>query len=459
MEDAVGIRWVDYKGVCKATTRLDPGDRWSTHNTHAWSIVNPETEEEILRIRFVEPGPLTFSEIFAAQGSSTKASAAQGKAHNSVGDDWIDEIPDEEETVQEGQDDSVMEGQGWGGLGIVLQWRKLERCHAQSSIEPGRFIPKAALQHLELEFGREVVSNEYSKLSKLIAVTKQSTVQSPDSMSTSTLADKEGVEENNPNLRPRLTLDLKEFNRVYPPGPLQKLQEKSGFWINESRQFEDEKRPRSGMVTHFSSAWLKKKGDNPAKTYCVENYKASTYAIENGIFKAVIVHELSHAYHSICYRDGVTNNKIREAYLQGVAAGYYDNGEYNGNPIREGTHWTGKLNRRPYAAKNHYEYWAEANASFFSSNRFRNGFYPYVHAELKHFDPFAYQMVEEVLGIKGDEMTWSPVAKFRVTGWTSSQRSITEKHVRPLRSPMLMIRVLWTQRSSATVWNLWALRA
>ena len=74
--------------------------------------------------------------------------------------------------------------------GIVLQWRKLERCHAQSSIEPGRFIPKAALQHLELEFGREVVSNEYSKLSKLIAVTKQSTVQSPDSMSTSTLADK-----------------------------------------------------------------------------------------------------------------------------------------------------------------------------------------------------------------------------------------------------------------------------
>ena len=49
---------------------------------------------------------------------------------------------------------------------------------------------EAPLQHLELESGREVVNNEYSKLSKLIAVTKQSTVQSPDSMSTSTLADK-----------------------------------------------------------------------------------------------------------------------------------------------------------------------------------------------------------------------------------------------------------------------------
>ena len=87
------------------------------------------------------------------------------------------------------------QGHGRGGLGIVLQWHKLQRCHAQSSIlSLGALFPspglEAALQHLELEFGREVVSNEYSKLSKLIAVTKQSTVQSPYSMSTSTLADK-----------------------------------------------------------------------------------------------------------------------------------------------------------------------------------------------------------------------------------------------------------------------------
>ena len=30
-------------------------------------------------IRFIEPGPLTFSEIFAAQGSSTKASVEEKK--------------------------------------------------------------------------------------------------------------------------------------------------------------------------------------------------------------------------------------------------------------------------------------------------------------------------------------------------------------------------------------------
>ena len=34
------------------------------------------------------------------------------------------------------------QGQRRGGLGIVLQWHKLQRCHAQSSIEPGRLIPK-----------------------------------------------------------------------------------------------------------------------------------------------------------------------------------------------------------------------------------------------------------------------------------------------------------------------------
>ena len=82
--------------------------------------------------------------------------------------------------------DKVKDGED----GIVLQWHKLQRCHAQSSIEPGRLIPKPGFRSRFATFGREVVSNEYSKLSKLIAVTKQSTVQSPDSMSTSTLADK-----------------------------------------------------------------------------------------------------------------------------------------------------------------------------------------------------------------------------------------------------------------------------
>eukprot|EP00435_Cladocopium_sp_Y103_P045728 s1157_g13.t1 len=379
-EDAVGASTFDIAGVGKTTTRLDPGERWSmnTYNSHVWSIVNPESEEEILRnleskhilgiasIRFVEPGQLNVQEIFAAQGSSTKAhQSAQGKAHNSIEDD---------ETIQEGQDDSVMEG-----LGHTYHKHQIE--------------------------GWRVWFQD-------------------------------GVEEKNPGLRDRLVRDLQEFNRVYPPKCLEVLQEtvlwghqsrtrprqrdidlsaapidqkKSGFWFNEERTFEGDAGPKHGMVTHFSRGWLRGKGpeiwvgDNPNKCYCVESYRARDYAKDNGIFKAVVVHELSHAYHAITSREG-TDNIIAKAYEKGVGAGFYDNGEYNGKPIKEGTHWTGKLNRRPYAAKNKYEYWAEANASFFSSNRFRNGFYPYVHAELKGFDPYAYKMIEDVLGIQGDEL-------------------------------------------------------
>lgn len=345
-EDEVGIRWVDYKGVGKATTRLEPGDKWSmnTYNSHVWSIVNPESEEEIVRIRFMEPGLLNVQEIFAAQGSSTKAhQSAQGKAHNAVED--VVEITGEEETIQEGEDDSVLEG-----LGHTYHKHQIE--------------------------GWRVWFQE-------------------------------GVEEKNPGLRDRLVLDLQEFNRIYPPKCLEKLQEKSGFFFNEERHFEDEERARRGMVTHFGRGWLKNKGDNPKKCFCVESYRARDYAIDNGIFKAVIVHELSHAYHAILRSEGGSSGidgTLRKVYEQGVGAGFYDDGEYNGKPIREGTHWTGKLNRRPYGAKNFHEYWAEANASFWSSNRFRNGFYPYVHCELKGFDPYAYKMIEDVLGIKGDEL-------------------------------------------------------
>ncbi|CAK9046739.1 unnamed protein product, partial [Durusdinium trenchii] len=102
----------------------------------------------------------------------------------------------------------------------------------------------------------------------------------------------EGVVEKNPNLIPRLTLDLREFNR--------------------------------------------------------------SYAVEFGIFKAVITHELSHAYHM--WTRGKNDTMIKDFHHSPKKLFFHDNGEYCGNPIKEGTWWTGKLNRRPYAAKNHHEH-------------------------------------------------------------------------------------------------------
>lgn len=45
---------------------------------------------------------------------------------------------------------------------------------------------------------------------------------------------------------------------------------------------------------------------------------------------------------------------------------------------------TAELNSGKHLTRKQLRYWAEANASFFSSNRFRNGFYPYVSREKQH---------------------------------------------------------------------------
>ena len=45
---------------------------------------------------------------------------------------------------------------------------------------------------------------------------------------------------------------------------------------------------------------------------------------------------------------------------------------------------TAELNSGKYFTRKQLRYWAEANASFFSSNRFRNGFYPYVSWEKQY---------------------------------------------------------------------------
>ena len=107
---------------------------------------------------------------------NVQSEAIKALGHPALSDSFVDKVKDGED------------------LGLSFNGTSYNAAMHKAALSLGALFPspglEAALQHLELEFGREVVSNEYSKLSKLIAVTKQSTVQSPDSMSTSTLADK-----------------------------------------------------------------------------------------------------------------------------------------------------------------------------------------------------------------------------------------------------------------------------
>ena len=118
---------------------------------------------------------------------NTQSEAIKALGHPALSDSFVTFT----KTVMGLGIDKVKDGED---LGLSFNGTSYNAAMHKAALSLGALFPslglEAALQHLELEFGREVVSNGYSKLSKLIAVTKQSNVQSPDSMSTSTLADK-----------------------------------------------------------------------------------------------------------------------------------------------------------------------------------------------------------------------------------------------------------------------------
>lgn len=56
-----------------------------------------------------------------------------------------------------------------------------------------------------------------------------------------------------------------------------------------------------------------------------------------------------------------------------------------------------------YAATNHKEFFAECSEAYFSTVRFRNDYFPYIHSELKGYDPIAYAMCEAVWGPRNED--------------------------------------------------------
>ncbi len=56
-----------------------------------------------------------------------------------------------------------------------------------------------------------------------------------------------------------------------------------------------------------------------------------------------------------------------------------------------------------YAATHHKEYFAECSEAYFSTERFRNDYFPYIHEELKAYDPVGYAMCEWFWGPRSGE--------------------------------------------------------
>jgi len=137
------------------------------------------------------------------------------------------------------------------------------------------------------------------------------------------------------------------------------------------------------MQYHPNIGWLTGRGYDPRLAKKVHIPHAATLLSRQQMVKhpAVILHELSHAYHDQCL--GFGEPRIKAAYDKAMEAGIYDKVLlYTGREVRH------------YAASNYKEYFAEGTEAYF----YRNDFYPFVRAELKNHDPVLHDLLVEIWG-------------------------------------------------------------
>ncbi len=157
------------------------------------------------------------------------------------------------------------------------------------------------------------------------------------------------------------------------PAPAVAHFRKVTIWV----EFDDPKFP--GMCYHPSRQWLSNNGLNPDKAKGVELANAEHFRTWMVDQPWMVLHELAHSYHDQVL--GYQHPGIHAAYEQAVKSGKYESVLYC-----HGEH------KRHYALNNDQEYFAEATEAYFGAN----DFYPFVRAELKEFDPQAFEVLQGI---------------------------------------------------------------
>jgi len=137
------------------------------------------------------------------------------------------------------------------------------------------------------------------------------------------------------------------------------------------------------MQYHPGKDWLVEHGYDPSLVKKVHIPVAKNLFSRQQMLKhpAVILHELSHAYHDQFL--SFNNPEILDAYNTAMKKGNYKKVMlYDG---RQAEH---------YAATNHKEYFAEATEAFL----YRNDFYPFVSGELEIHDPKVFALMKKIWG-------------------------------------------------------------
>lgn len=171
-----------------------------------------------------------------------------------------------------------------------------------------------------------------------------------------------------------LDAKLAEIVKIVP-GEKVKVLRRIPFWIEGG--FKENR----AAEYHVSADWLKENGYNPAKVKSVEisNVKNFVEWTERAQ-PMMVLHELAHGYHDLVYTHD--DKEITAAYENAKQAKIYESVAY----VR------GDKKQRHYALTNPMEYFAEATEAYFG----KNDFYPFVHDELKQYDPTGYALMEKI---------------------------------------------------------------
>jgi hypothetical protein len=98
---------------------------------------------------------------------------------------------------------------------------------------------------------------------------------------------------------------------------------------------------------------------------------------------AMVIHELTHAFHDKLLPDGWGNATLLDAYQKAVDSRRYEQVAY----VKGGL-------GRAYALTNVMEYFSELSEAYF----WRNDFYPFVRWDIAEYDPFIYPLLPQLWG-------------------------------------------------------------
>jgi hypothetical protein len=174
----------------------------------------------------------------------------------------------------------------------------------------------------------------------------------------------------------QLGRQLYDIGRAVPAAALARLRE-IPIWVELAHP----KHPC--MCYHPSAGWLRENLMNPDKAGGVEIANARTFRDWSRQQPWMVLHELAHGYHFRVL--GADHAGVKACYERAVRSKSYESVlHHDGKKVRH------------YALTDDKEYFAEATEAYFGTN----DYYPFVRAELKEHDPKAFELMEEVWGVK-----------------------------------------------------------